>query len=51
MRLLERGGDGVLYNDMKACNDYTNGLEAAAGIGCPATLIPGGRAWKPCRYA
>ena len=41
MRLLERGGDGVLYNDMKACNDYTTGLEAAARVRCPTTLILG----------
>ena len=43
MRLLEGGGDGVLYTDMKACNDYTSGLEAAAGVTCPATLILGDR--------
>ncbi len=41
LRLLERSGDGVLYNDMKACNDYTTGLEAAAKVTCPATLILG----------
>ena len=41
LRLLERGGDGVLHNDMKACNDYTTGLEAAAKATCPATLILG----------
>lgn len=41
LRLLERGGDGVLHNDMKACNDYTTGLEAAAKVACPATLILG----------
>ena len=41
MRLLERGADGVLYNDMKACNDYTNGLEAAAAVTCPTTLVLG----------
>ena len=41
MRLLERGGEGVLYNDMKTCNDYTTGLEAAASVTCPATLILG----------
>jgi len=41
LRLLEHGGDGVLHNDMKACNDYTTGLEAAAKIQCPATLILG----------
>ena len=41
LRLLERGGDGVLYNDMKACNDYTTGLEAAAKVQCPATVVMG----------
>ena len=41
LRLLERGGDGVLHNDMKACDDYAAGLEAAAGVRCPATLILG----------
>lgn len=40
-RLLEQGGDGVLYNDMKACNDYATGLETAARVTCPATLILG----------
>ena len=43
MRLLERGGDSVLYNDMKACNDYTSGLEAVARVSCPATLVLGDR--------
>ncbi len=41
LRLLERGAPGVLYNDMKACNDYTTGLEAAAKITCPTVLILG----------
>lgn len=41
LRLLERGGDGVLYTDMKACNDYTAGLEAAAKITCPVTVVLG----------
>ncbi len=42
MRLLERGGDGVLHNDMKACNDYVTGLDAARAVRCPATLVLGG---------
>ena len=41
LRLLERADDGVLHNDMKACNDYTTGLDAAASVACPATLILG----------
>ncbi len=40
-RLLERGGPGVLYNDMKACNDYRDGLAAAAAVACPVTLVLG----------
>jgi pimeloyl-ACP methyl ester carboxylesterase len=41
LRLLERGAPGVLHNDMKACNDYTTGLDAAAKVACPAVLILG----------
>ena len=41
LRLLERGGDGVLYRDMRACDDYGAGLEAAARVACPATLVLG----------
>ncbi|MCP5150393.1 MAG: alpha/beta hydrolase [Ectothiorhodospiraceae bacterium] len=42
MRLLERAGPGVLHADLRACNDYTSGLEAAARIGCPVHLLLGG---------
>ena len=41
MRLLERSLDGSLYKDLNACNEYTNGLEAAAKISVPSTLILG----------
>ena len=41
LRLLERGAPGVLHNDMKACNDYRTGLDAAAKVVCPAVLILG----------
>ena len=41
LRLLERSGPGVLYNDMNSCNEYQTGLEAARGITCPAVLILG----------
>ncbi len=52
LRLLERGGDGVLHNDMKACDDYAAGLEAAARVRCPATLILGdGDTMTPPRNA
>ena len=41
MRLLERALDGRLFIDLNACNEYTNGLHAAANIKVPATLILG----------
>jgi len=40
---LERLAPGVLYNDLKACNDYADGLESAAKVRCPALLILGER--------
>ncbi len=41
MRLLERSLDGRLYCDLNACNEYTTGLQAAAKIQVPVTLILG----------
>jgi len=41
IRLLERAPPGVLYNDLKACHDYQDGLESAAKVHCPALLILG----------
>ena len=41
MRLLERSLNGVLYNDLNACNEYNNGLKAAGKINKPVTLILG----------
>ena len=41
LRLLERSGDGVLYTDLAACNDYRGGDEAAAGVRCPTLLVLG----------
>jgi len=38
---LERLGPGVLYAGLKACNDYTAGLESAAKVKCPALFILG----------
>jgi pimeloyl-ACP methyl ester carboxylesterase len=43
MRLIERAGPGVLHADLKACDDYRGGEEAAANLHCPVTLILGGR--------
>ncbi len=41
LRLYERGGPGVLYNDMNACNEYTAGLERAPQVQCPALMVLG----------
>ena len=41
IRLLERSAPGVLYNDLKACNEYVRGLESGAQVNCPALLILG----------
>ena len=43
MRLLERSAPGVLYTDLKACNDYADGERAAAQVGCPVLFILGRR--------
>jgi len=40
---LARLGPGVLYADLKACNDYSAGLESAAKVKCPALLVLGRR--------
>jgi pimeloyl-ACP methyl ester carboxylesterase len=40
---LARLAPGVLYTDLKACNDYAGGLESASKVGCPALLVLGAR--------
>lgn len=51
-RLLERAQPGAIYADLKACNDYVNGLENARQLSCPALLILGGRdSMTPARSA
>ena len=40
---LERLAPGVLYNDLKASNDYAAGLESAAKVSCPVLFILGRR--------
>jgi pimeloyl-ACP methyl ester carboxylesterase len=40
---LERLAPGVLYNDLKACNDYGAGAESAARVKCPVLFIAGRR--------
>jgi len=41
IRLLERSRPGVLHNDLSACNRYDHGLDAAAGLTCPAHVVLG----------
>lgn len=43
LRLMERAGDGVLFNDLNACNEYRRGMEAAAAANCPALIVVGSR--------
>ena len=40
---LARLAPGVLYTDLKACNEYGEGFESAARVRCPALLILGRR--------
>ncbi|HYD56440.1 MAG TPA: alpha/beta hydrolase [Burkholderiales bacterium] len=40
---LARLAPGVLYNDLKACNDYAAGAESAARVRCPALFVLGRR--------
>ncbi len=42
-RLLERARPGVLFADLSACNDYRDGLAAAAKIKVPSVVILGSR--------
>ena len=40
-RVLERHLENILFADLNACNEYTNGATAARNIGIPAYLILG----------
>jgi pimeloyl-ACP methyl ester carboxylesterase len=42
-RVLERDAPGVLFNDLAACNDYKDALDAAAKVTAPTALILGER--------
>jgi pimeloyl-ACP methyl ester carboxylesterase len=42
-RVMERQRDGVLGVDMANCNAYLKGLDAAAQVTCPTTLLCGER--------
>lgn len=41
LQLLARAADGVLHGDFSACNDYKDGMEAAAKVGCPVLIVSG----------
>ena len=41
MRLFERAKPGTLYNDLKACNNFTTGIESADSVSCPTMFILG----------
>ncbi len=41
LRLLEQARPGVIYTDLKACNEYSEGLAHAEKVECPALLILG----------
>lgn len=43
IRLLERAGPGVLFNDLNACREYGHGLASAARIRCPTLMLAGRR--------
>jgi pimeloyl-ACP methyl ester carboxylesterase len=43
MRLMERTAPGVLANDLRACHEYANGVDAASRVQCPALAIMGTR--------
>ncbi len=42
-RLMEQAADDAMYTDLNACHQYENGLDAAAAVACPATLLLGER--------
>ena len=49
-QLLDRAAPGVVSSDLRACNEYTLGLEHAEQTQCPALLILGERdAMTPVR--
>lgn len=42
-RIMEHQAEGVLANDLAACNAYVQGLDAAARVRCPTAMICGER--------
>ena len=52
MRLLERARPGVLFNDLNACNEYGDGMTAAARVTARTRLVCGaGDRMTPMRAA
>ncbi|MEI7968019.1 MAG: alpha/beta hydrolase [Betaproteobacteria bacterium] len=43
LRLMQRQALGVMHVDFSACNNYSNGVAAAAAVTCPALLVSGRR--------
>ncbi|NIR31386.1 MAG: alpha/beta hydrolase [Gammaproteobacteria bacterium] len=43
VRLLERSRPGVLYNDLRACSNYADGVQSAARVTCPVLILLGER--------
>jgi len=43
LRLMQRQKPGVMHTDFKACNDYANGLAAAARVKAPVLILAGRR--------
>jgi len=43
LRLMQRQKPGVMQVDFKACNDYANGLAAAARVKAPVLILAGKR--------
>jgi pimeloyl-ACP methyl ester carboxylesterase len=41
MALMRRMSKGLLYNDLSACKNYVNGLNAAANVVCPTMVVMG----------
>ena len=40
-KLLEKSNKGVIYQDLKACNEYDSGLKSAAKVSATTLLILG----------
>jgi len=42
-RVLAKAAPGVLFNDLSACNAWTDGPAAAASVRCPTVIVQGSR--------